>query len=613
MEMAKQSNRRTRHGKAVPKMPRPRTAAERIGRRQFVRTAGGVLGAAAVGNACREVGSPGSGTIIVNLLGFVTGATALGSATISGGNLATPLVVTLTGPDTFAEVTVEVGTYQVEYEAPSGYTVAPGTGYTVNAQGRGERSVLVQDQQVTEVSFTVAAATGTLRITVTGIQSGAANGGSASVLRTDITGQTPATVNVPTVGTVDTPFAPGTYSVTYTPPSGHLLSAGQTNPQSVPITGGQTGTATFQVQQTGTVRVTVTGIDGGAANGGSASILRTDIGGQTPITANVPLSGTVDTPRLPGTYSVTYTPPSGRRLVAGQTNPQNVTIAGGAVGTATFQIEVSPIPSGVVFHSDWRSGTGTSSNALRDTSQTVPWPTLGPNNPGVLEVVAATGLDFPTATVVKVTALDRGDGGARAQSVSMLGSTAIPGLPSNGSMLFYRWYIRNTAPEPFPSTDDLNHNIENGNAGQNWLMESVVNDNGTWTLRWSFEGTGFPSNRFICPALTKGVTYRIELQIQRLSATTFNAHTRVYNDLVSTTVPLYDDDDFVNSNSSGSLASTPTLSFAMLSVMNELQMGFNGLSMGGGITGANDEFVHSYFGGAVVRTDDWCGPYSGGI
>ena len=62
---------------------------------------------------------------------------------------------------------------------------------------------------------------------------------------------------------------------------------------------------------TGTLVVSVGGLTGSPANGGSAVAQRTDAAG-TPITINVSAAGSGSNTSVPaGTYSVTYTPPSG--------------------------------------------------------------------------------------------------------------------------------------------------------------------------------------------------------------------------------------------------------------------------------------------------------------
>jgi hypothetical protein len=570
-----------------------------MGRRAFVRAASGLLASAAVGDACREIGSPGSGTIRVTINGLLPGGDTAGTATVTGGTLPAPLIVPLP-PLTFKEITVDIGTYHVVYEAPPGYTVVPGAGYTIDAQGRAELDVVVEDQKITPVEITISTATGTLRITVTGLQ-GAATGGSASVVRTDITGQTPVTVNVPASGTVDTAFAAGTYSVTYSPPGGHALAPGETNPRSVTVTAGQVVTATYQVQQGGTVRVTVTGIDAGAANGGSASVLRTDIGGQTPVTVNVPVTGTVDTGVAPGTYSVTYTPPGGRRLVAGQTNPQSVIVASGGLGTATFQIEVIPGPSGILFHSDWSTALGTGNAAIFDSSKSGPW--LGKiGTPPNLEVIPSTGLDFPTANVLRVTALN-----------SQAGMLIISGLsvPAIGESRFWRWYFRPTFPDGLE--DPETHPVQDDLSGlRNWefAVYHNVGGNGFWRPSLLMNaGANTPQTYKwdLREALPKGVTHRWELQVQRTGLATCQIHIRIFS---SAGAPLYSDVDFRNSvNSSVTLATNPNLGLVDADAIGGLWFGLNG------IAGANPPFpfVYCYHGAVALSASDWCGPYAGGI
>jgi len=174
-------------------------------------------------------------------------------------------------------------------------------------------------------------------VVVTGVNAGSPNAG---VVRYSGTLGI-INVTVPDSGVVEQEIPIGTYQITYIPPAGHSLAAGQTADREVVVIAGALTEVTFALTPpatSGTIRVTVSGLATGAASGGSASILRTDIGGQTPATLNIPAAGSADLPVPAGTYQITYSAPSGYQLAAGQVNPRNATINAGAGVTAAFTV-----------------------------------------------------------------------------------------------------------------------------------------------------------------------------------------------------------------------------------------------------------------------------------
>ena len=562
------------------------------------------LAATTVLVGCKDGTGPGpgqeTGTLQVEIDGFVGTITTAGTATITGPSIDT--TVTLP-PIASASLTVPVGTYSVVYLPPLGYAIAPGTPNDVD--------VTVAEDSTSQVSFSVIQAAGTLRLTVDGLLAGASSGGSASVLRTDVGGQTPVIAAITGSGIVQMSVVPGTYSVTYTPPEDYQLVAGEANPKNaaVPLAGADT--VGFVVEQEpGDILIQVGGL-GGAASGGSASVLRTDIGGQTPQVTAIPAGGVVQLTVRPGTYSVDFTPPDGFVLVPGEDNPQVVVVTPNDTATASFQVEIDDggPPDDVIFKSDFSTALGTGVAALLDTGQPVPWDLIVGNG-DLNEVIPSTGLDFPTANVLRVEAGWRDSPpGAAAQNPRL--DDGVP-IPAVGDSLFYRWYIRVVAPDAY-TADPLTHPIQDATNGgsTNWMFEVNTNSNGTWDLSWNFDGPGgvnpFPNNRWRPPsAMSKNVTYRVDLLLVRVGTSTYQVHSRVYQG----TTLLYDDDDFRNSNSSASLADVPTFTFNILQNLSGFQAGFNGLSAG---TESEFPFVLYYQGGFCIRTVDWCGEYAGGL
>lgn len=212
---------------------------------------------------------------------------------------------------------------------------------------------------------------------ITGLDASATSGGSVTGNRTDISGTTPVTIpNLPANGDLTVEVDVGTYTLDYTPPDNHALAPGEINPKTdVVVTKGNTTDVTWTVVVAqATVRVVVTGLEVGASGGGSASILRTDIAGQSPVTANVPATGQVDTGVLAGTYQVTYTAPAGYSIVGGVTNPVSLSVTAGVTSTATFGVTKNGGTSDI-YESGFEDGTAGSfiNSAIQQLPLTGPW------------------------------------------------------------------------------------------------------------------------------------------------------------------------------------------------------------------------------------------------
>lgn len=348
----------------------PRVVGALIGRREFVLSAGGLFVATAMG--CSSGTDSGSkGTIRVTISGLAPTAPNAGTvtATPSKGGEPTTFQIPTDGTSTAShEVEVVADTYAITYQAPPNHVLAPGTTIPSSVEIR------PLGLKIIEVQLSVVPQVGTIQVSVSGIAAGAANGGSASIA--PAAGGTPVILDVGVNGSASGQFAPGSYNVTYTPPAGHNITAGA-NPQNVSVTANQTVTATYTVaQQTGTLQITVTGITGSPANGGSAAV--TPTGGGATVTVNVNTNGSGTGTFAPGSYSVTYTPPNGNTISSGA-NPQTVNITAGQTATATWTVtatvgfQTPDIKNNASFETDfdgftnWSSGTPT--GVVRDTTR----------------------------------------------------------------------------------------------------------------------------------------------------------------------------------------------------------------------------------------------------
>ena len=554
---------------------------------------------------------PGSIRVTVSGLGSATsGGTATAVNTDSGLTSSRNLTAPVAGTSSGDLTDLPPGTYNVSLSPPAGYQLASASPVFVT----------VASGASTPATFSVAVSAATLRVVVSGVAPAAPDAGSVQILRTDIAGQTPVSFTIPTAGTLETTLQPGSYSVTFAPVTGYQLTAGQTNPRNITLVGGQTTITAFQVAEVaaaGTLRLVVTGIDAGAASGGSAQVLRTDIAGQSPVSINVPTSGTVDTPLQAGTYTVTYAAPAGRRLVTGQTNPQSIAIASSATATVSFQIELVPPAVGIVFHANWNTATGTSDAAKRDTASPTPWDGVRGTSSAV-ESVATAGLDanWPTANafVIRVPAGQTSLGSAWSQPYKNLG------IPGNGTHRYFRLYTAmlwadshghgNTLfGSAVPGSGNVEHGIESADVGGTgggdgfnpmWL----ANANGVWMMAWRDINTG---QRFNCDSvlLSKFATYRVEWHIT-YGATTYTVQLRVYNGAGTL---VLDDGDLLSNG-----VALTNASFAYTaSEHQEFRVGCNGPTSNYGDTGTQGGDAFRAHGAVAISDSDWCGPYANGI
>lgn len=177
-----------------------------------------------------------------------------------------------------------------------------------------------------------------------------------------------------------------------------------------------------------------------------------------------------------------------------------------------------------LFFSNFSAALGTGNTAITDGSK---WGIGGYGH----EVVASTGLDFPSANVCRFGA-DYANSG-----FCLLQKSGLPSL-AVGSTRYYRWYVRMTFPDALVGNGD--HPWQDGNAVSDscWLFgvhygsdDSPAHD-ADWRAGVSILRDAGDGGTIDCtqgPWLTKGVTFRLEVAVQRLSSTTFDLRTRIHN------------------------------------------------------------------------------------
>lgn len=242
------------------------------------------------------------------------------------------------------------------------------------------------------------------------------------------------------------------------------------------------------------------------------------------------------------------------------------------------------------FQSDWSFATGTSASALSDNGK---WDERAVG----FEVVASSGLGFPAgmANVIDVD-WDGVFNFARTDTIS---------VPAIGDTRHYRWYMRVDIPDDVADLET--HPIQDGLSAPttNWMFKVFHNSagDGFWRPSLWTQGNAYPFIRWTAnsTALTKGEVYRVELMIDRTSATEYKTAIRIYDDA---NVLVADEFDFFREDS-GSLtlgSIDPTLTFYDVNELAGLNCGSNDADPEAGRYGYQGGF-------AVVDNQGWIGAY----
>lgn len=296
----------------------------------------------------------------------------------------------------------------------------------------------------------------------------------------------------------------------------------------------------------------------------------------------------------------------------------DVVVDGSGAGNQLFTF-VAQSASPLIFASDFSTATGTSAanpDAVTDGGR---WDGLAleDDEGSGLEVVASTGLDFPSTNVLKVTAKDTNSTGA-ASFLRIF--KELPSAPGEGESIWYRLYIRHMQPlsQSHFSTgaeyDEANHPIELGYdadpvgaGGEDLTLHCETFSDTQWRIGTgvtALDGVNFTYSRWYSPLLEKDTTYRVEWQVARLTGLNINLHWRIYdhNDNL-----LYEDNVFRGRGlaASPTLADNPTLEIEAVHNLQEFCAGLNGL--GGSYWWPSE--LYQYQGCFAVSLTDWCGVY----
>lgn len=275
----------------------------------------------------------------------------------------------------------------------------------------------------------------------------------------------------------------------------------------------------------------------------------------------------------------------------------------------------------VLLSSDWATALGQSNAAILDTDKPSGWEYLGhgggPEN-NRLEVISSSGLGFPASmTNVLRSLLPAGT-----QNYTQIQRDWTP--IAVGETLYYRVYFRQAMADSEGSLSHAgNHTIESCNGGGafgsdgGWTFAWGNNADGTFLLQWRFNVygnahvIGFGTETEGSPTyLDKNKTYRIEWSIERVGTSLAEFHGRVYDEAVSTTVPVFDDTnmsgyDYDGGNHRGTIASGYGTNLPLQNnSFGTVELGPNGV---GWTLAANQ---YAYYGGMrMVLGGSWIGPY----
>lgn len=293
------------------------------------------------------------------------------------------------------------------------------------------------------------------------------------------------------------------------------------------------------------------------------------------------------------------------------------------VGRGTPSVSGGGGSTTVLLSSDWSQGTGTADADLIENGKLRAWDAVGYGT-NRLTVVSAAGHDMP-AGMTNILRVTHPIGGQTYSQVQKFWS-----MPAVGETTYYRWFFRSeVADSESANTGGFGggyHPLETPSSPGNYTTNGEIvwkNDSrGDGTFQWWIESQNDFSQRFSVGLnarssptyLPKFATLRFEMKLTRTAASSpFNRGAfdfRIYNEAVSSTVPIYDRNnmwywDFNGGVNEGRIADGYGQDVHML------QNGFTCIETG--TNGGNwtpTTVQYEYWGGfRVVRGGDWIGPY----
>jgi hypothetical protein len=249
----------------------------------------------------------------------------------------------------------------------------------------------------------------------------------------------------------------------------------------------------------------------------------------------------------------------------------------------------------VTWSSDWSTAIGQTLTAIQDGGK---WASYqGAGLPTQAAVVASTGLGFPSTNVAKFSY----DGNSNKNFQIISGISTAGAVPAVGQYWYLRLYYRNSVGDG----QDLGeaHWIQAHDI-TSWEFKHGTPGVGKSQLRLVLDASGrvvsnFYDNNFFV-ALNTNVTYRLEMQIHRITASTGKVQLRVYD---SSNRLLFNNDNLVTYDNQGSLtARNPTMPVNDASFTN-FDLGNNDPDR----SGVGDFYVGSIATRVSSSSTDWIG------
>jgi len=274
----------------------------------------------------------------------------------------------------------------------------------------------------------------------------------------------------------------------------------------------------------------------------------------------------------------------------------------GITGAAVLTITPVVTGGGVVFQSDWTSGTGLSTSVISDGGR---WQNYWEFNNGtgvqLMSVVSGASVNAP--------------GGRNALKVLQRGSTLAANLQQANILpattdYYLRYFMRNDDTSP---AGDHVVTVDTWQYG-NLLYTRKYSSAAGWTFTMGVYGCGYtyPIGYWTPPVtLSHGVWYRFEYYVHYVDPTHVQVHPRLYDAAGNL---LYDDSGYQqsdpgsaswNGKSDWTLASFYAAGNSFCvdpAYMTTFGVGNNGQQ------GAVDTGLPWYFAGIQIRTDHWVGP-----
>jgi len=190
---------------------------------------------------------------------------------------------------------------------------------------------------------------------------------------------------------------------------------------------------------------------------------------------------------------------------------------------------------------DWRTATGTGDSALEDGGK-ITSPVRGSLN--LMEVKPTSGdSGWPVGLDNYVDlSYNTSGGNGRTWQIGTEDEEWLP-LPDIGESQWRRWYWKNDLPNGAAIGTD--HGFESNIGTIQLTCRNMSGSGGTAPFDWTNSLESFEP--FV--TITKGVVYRVEVQLYRHSANEFGLSVWLYDEAVSVTVPAFEPADFVDDSS----------------------------------------------------------------